>query len=77
MSNNTNINSHMYKITPKTGWKIAVFDGKNSTTINGKEYWHTDFINSGDFIIHEVVCVMNVEIGSAREYFHIWYEELF
>lgn len=66
--------TQMYRINPKNGWKIIKFDGKNGKMIDGENYSATEFINSEKFTIHEVICFAKVEIGSVREFIHIWYE---
>lgn len=68
--------TQMYRLNPKKGWRFIEFDGKNPSKIDGVEYSPARFINSDQFIIHEVICFMKVEIASARDVFHIWYEKV-
>lgn len=65
--------NHTYRISPKENWKLAIFDNGNAT-INDETYYISSFINSDEFIIHEVISMINQKGYSNRAYFHVWYE---
>lgn len=60
---------------PQPHWKFVKFAYGNSEDVNGKSYWSGSFINSDDFIIHEVTHVIETMSSSSHETVYIWYED--
>lgn len=64
----------MYRISPKEGWKVAIFSNGSYAEIDGNSYWFSSFVNSEKYIIHEVISMMKVDSGSNKSIYHVWYE---
>lgn len=69
MSEQNHLEQQMYRIQPGSGWKFVEF-GNESVKVNGTEYSFKSFINSGEFIIHDVLA-MKQRYGML---YHVWYE---
>lgn len=76
IENETNYNeTNMYRVQCKEGIKFVKFDNKNGVNVNDEDYWFKTFVNSGKFIIHEVICFNKIHKGWHEEIFHVWYED--
>ena len=69
MSDQIHLHQQMYRIQPEKGWRFVEFSS-DSVEVNGTEYFFRSFINSGEFIIHDVVA-MKQTYGML---YHVWYE---
>lgn len=63
-------NYQMYRIQPGDKWRFVEF-ANEPVTISDNEYSFNSFVNSGDFIIHEVVAIKQ----KYSVLYHVWYEE--
>lgn len=64
----------MFTIKPKENWKFVKFDNYNRVTIDDDRYTFQSFINSGQYIIHDVTTIVDTKNTYTRNSYYVWYE---
>lgn len=71
--NNDIFQSEIYHFQPKPNMKLAIFENWWPKIIDGKEYKFEEFVNSDEYIIHDVRVIRELPNGKIFRY--VWYEK--
>lgn len=64
---------NIFNTKPEKNWRFIEFDG-GTRKINGETYFYEHFVNSDDYIIHDITTIVNTTGNYNKITYHVWYE---